>query len=53
MEVEKLLIRPPIALKENLRTIAKKKGLTLNGLILMILDNWIQSQKDIANKEAG
>jgi len=40
-----LLIRPPIELKENLRALAKKKGLTLNGLILMILDAWIQGQE--------
>jgi len=44
MQVETTLIRPPIELKENLRASAKKKGLTLNGLILVILDTWVQSQ---------
>lgn len=47
MEKPQMLIRPPVKLKEKLKTLAKKKGLTLNGLILMILDDWVGKQDSL------
>lgn len=46
MEVEKTLIRTPVKLKTKMKAIAKKKGLTLNALILIILDDWISKHEE-------
>jgi len=39
----KYLLSMPIELKEMLQKSATKKGLTLNGLILQILWDWIEN----------
>lgn len=40
--MENTTIRPPDDMKKQLKAIAKRKGQTLNGLILNILDNFLE-----------
>lgn len=41
----KILIRAPKELKEFLKNRAKKRGITLNALVLQILWEWVKSNK--------
>ena len=40
-----ILIRPPEALKENLKREARRMGITLNAIVLQILWEWVESRK--------
>jgi len=41
-----MTIRPPANLHDNLKNIAKSKGHTLNQLVLQILWQWLETQKE-------
>ena len=38
-------VRPPILLRDSLKAIAKKKGLTLNALVINILWEYLKKKK--------
>lgn len=40
-----MTIRPPEELHEQMKCMAKKRGYTLNQLVLQILWNWIENEK--------
>jgi hypothetical protein len=44
-QIEKILIRSPNDLKDELKAEAGKLGFTLNHLILQILWNWLNQKK--------
>lgn len=41
-----ILIRTPVETKEFLKQEANRIGITLNALMLIILDEWIKQQKE-------
>ena len=44
--MEKITVRVPKDLKEQITTEAKKQGLTMNALVLSILWAWIKQNKE-------
>ncbi len=47
-----ILIRPPEALKENLKREARRMGITLNAIVLQILWEWVENRKQEESSEA-
>ncbi len=46
MEKEKILLRLPSELKTNISELAKKKGISTTGLILIALDTFLTQQTE-------
>jgi len=42
--IEKILVRAPVSLKDDLRNVAQNRGLTLNALILEILWKYFEDK---------
>lgn len=45
MKKEQFLLRMPIKLKNDLEKIATKKGISQTGLILIVLDNYVNKHR--------